>query len=139
MIGQQDGKTYRNVRYAGVARTGLVHTPTLMGEAGTELVIDAPTLARINMRAPQFTNFVMRNRVNQRMDGNYSAIDSNGGNGSGGADNGAMMALLVSTIDRNSALLQYLAENRIEAYTLLSEFEKKRDLRDKSLAKGSLK
>jgi len=139
VIGKQDGKTYRNVRYAGVARTGLVHTPTLMGEAGTELVIDAPTLARINMRAPQFTNFVMRNRVNQRMDGNYSAIDGNGGNGAGGADNSALISMLIGTIDKNNALLQYLSENRIEAYTLLSEFEKKRDLRDKSLAKGSLK
>jgi TP901 family phage tail tape measure protein len=135
VIGAQDGKTYKNVRYAGIASTGLVTRPTLMGEAGTELVIDAPTLSRINMRAPWFNNFVHSNRVNQRADGNYAAIDGQGGS----ADNSAIMGLLVSTIDRNSALLQYLAENKIEAYTVLADFEKKRDLRDKSLAKGSLK
>lgn len=139
VIGAQDGKMYKNVRYAGVARSGFVHKPTLMGEAGTELIIDAPTLSRLNMKAPGFNNFVLNNRVNQRAEGNYAAINGTGGNGANGADNSALMSLLIGTIDKNNSLLQYLAENRIEAYTLLSEFEKTRDLRDKSLTKGSLK
>ena len=138
VIGAQDGKTYRNVRYAGVARSGLVRTPTLMGEAGTELVISAPDLRRLNMKAPGFNNFVLSNRVNQRADGNYAPLQ-NGEQSGSNEDTAKLIAANLYTMDRVANLLDWLTNNRIEAYTLLSEFEKKRDLRDKSLSKGSLK
>jgi TP901 family phage tail tape measure protein len=138
VIGAQDSKLYRNVRYAGVARTGMVHTPTLYGEAGTELVISAPDLRRLNMKAPGFNNFVLNNRVNQRADGNYASLQNGGGSANAVTDNGALIAANMATMNRVANLLEWLTNNRIEAYTLLNEFEKKRDLRDKSLKKGSI-
>jgi hypothetical protein len=118
----------------GRSRTGLVTTPTLYGEAGTELVIDAPTLRRLNTSAPGFNRFVMQNRVvPQRADGNFAPA----GGAAPVVDNTINLAM-IEVLDKNNRLLEYLATNRIEAYTLLSEFEKTRDLRDKSLAKGSI-
>jgi len=138
VMGADDGRTYRNVPYGGVARTGIGSTPTLMFERGDELIVDNPTLRNLRMNAPYVLDAIRKNRVSQRADGNYSQLGSSGGSGSGSApaDNSTFLA---SVIERNSNLLEYLATNRIEAYTLLSDFEKKRDLRDKSLAKGSLK
>ena len=136
VLGAQDGRTYRNVRYAGVARTGMVHTPTLYGEAGTELVISAPDLRRLNMKAPGFNNFVLNNRVNQRADGNYASLQNGGSDRA--ADNSTLIAANMETMNRVANLLEWLTNNRIEAYTLLNDFEKKRDLRDKSLKKGSI-
>jgi TP901 family phage tail tape measure protein len=135
VIGAQDRKLYRNVRYAGVARTGMVHTPTLYGEAGTELVISAPDLRRLNMKAPGFNNFVLNNRVNQRADGNYSPLQNGGGAANAVTDNSAYIA---SVVDRNSALIQYLIDNGLDAFIMLDQFEKKVALRDKSLKKGSI-
>lgn len=135
VLGAQDGRTYRNVRYAGVARTGMVHTPTLYGEAGTELVISAPDLRRLNMKAPGFNNFVLNNRVNQRADGNYSPLQNGGGAANAVTDNSAYIA---SVVDRNSALIQYLIDNGLDAFIMLDQFEKKVALRDKSLKKGSI-
>jgi hypothetical protein len=138
VIGEQDGKTYRNVRYAGRARTGYVTTPTLMGESGTELIIDAPTLRRINTTAPQVLDIIRNNRVvPQRADGSYGAL---GGSASASVtDNSGLIAANLAVMDRVAGLLQWLQENKIEADVSLTKFEQKRDLRDKSLAKGSLK
>lgn len=136
VIGEKDRKLYQNVRYAGIASTGLVTRPTLMGETGKELVISAPDLRRLNMKAPWFNSFVFRNTVGQRADGNYTAIADAGGIST---YNNAVMGALVTVLNKNNELLEYLAENRIEAYTLLSEFEKKRALMDRSKLKGSLR
>ena len=114
----------------------MVRTPTLYGEAGSELVIDAPTLNRLNMKAPSFVPWVMANRVQQRADGNYAPIGNT--TAPSAVDNSALISANIATMNRVANLLEWLATNRIEAYTLLSEFEKKRDLRDKSLKKGSL-
>jgi len=137
VIGAQDRKQYNNVRYAGKARTGLVSTPTLYGEAGTELVISAPDLQRLNMKAPGFNNFVLRNRVNQRADGNYNPINSTGTSNDGNYQ---------VTINANTAVmgevlsyLQFLKANGIEAFLLLDQFQKAQELQARSKAKGSLK
>ncbi len=47
VIGQDDGKTYRNVPYGGVATTGVVTVPTLVGEQGTELIVSAPDFSKL--------------------------------------------------------------------------------------------
>jgi len=138
VIGEQDRKLYRNVRYAGIARTGLVHTPTLYGEAGTELVISAPDLRRLNMKAPGFNSFVFRNTVGQRADGNYAPVAGDN-YANQNIENANIITANMQIMNRVAGLLQWLQENKIEADISLSQFEKKRDLRDKSRAKGSLK
>lgn len=47
VIGQDDGKTYRNVPHAGVATSGIVTVPTLVGEQGTELIVSAPDFSKL--------------------------------------------------------------------------------------------
>jgi hypothetical protein len=138
VIGEDDGRTYRNVPYRGVARTGIVSAPTLMGERGDELIIDNPTLRNIRMNAPYVLSAIKQHRVSQRADGNYSSIDNgvsaSGNSTAGNADNTAMLIAL----DRMIAFLQYLIDNGVKAPIVLSELEAKMELRDKSLKKGSL-
>lgn len=137
VIGAKDGKNYDNVRYAGNSRTGLVTTPTLYGEAGTELVIDAPTLRNLNMKAPGFNQFVMRNRVNQRADGNYSSASTATTSTSGSAAND-VISYNTSVMSEVLAYLQYLKANGIEAFMLYDKFQKDQELLNRSKSKGSL-
>lgn len=137
VIGAKDGKNYDNVRYAGNSRTGLVTTPTLYGEAGTELVIDAPTLRNLNMKAPGFNQFVMRNRVNQRADGNYSSASTTTSATSGSAAND-VISYNTSVMAEVLAYLQYLKANGIEAFMLYDKFQKDQELLNRSKSKGSL-
>jgi len=136
VVGADDGRTYMNVPYRGVARTGIVTRPTLMGERGDELIVDNPTLRNIRMNEPWLINRIKHYRVQQRAGGNYSAVDNNAsGSGSSPAyDNTAML----NALDRMIAFLQYLIDNGVKAPIVLSELEAKIALRDKSLKKGSI-
>jgi hypothetical protein len=136
VIGEQDGKVYRNVPYTGVARTGIINHPTLVGEE-PEIVIDNPTTRNIIMNAPWLLGEIKKYRVPQRAGGKYDAINNSTSGGSQPVvDNSAMMA---AVIERNSQLLQYLIDNGIDAFVILTQLEKQQALRDKSLQKGSLK
>ena len=138
VIGADDGRVYRNVPYAGVARTGEITRPTLMGERGDELVVDNPTLRNLRMNAPWVLDTIRKSRVIQRADGNYAAIGSNaqGGTSVQVQDNSAVM---LAVIDKNTQLLQYLIDNGIDAFVMLNQLEKQQALQAKSLKKGSLK
>ena len=131
VVGASDGRTYRNVPYRGVARTGIYRSPVLVAERGDELIVDNPTLRNIRMDAPHLLNEINRYRVPQYADGRWNAMPQAGGSKSD-------LLVNTSTMDKLNALLEWYQTNRIEAYTVLSEFEAKRDLRDKSLKKGSL-
>jgi len=143
VIGADDGKVYRNVPYRGVARTGIVTSPTLMGERGDELVVDNPTLRNIRMNAPGVLDVIRRNRVSQRASGNYSAIGDSGDGGDNTnkatTDSNAVIAANISVMSRLGQLIQYLIDNGIDAFVILSQLEKQQALRDKSVKKGSLK
>ena len=106
VVGAQDNQLYRNVPYGGNARTGLVTTPTLYGERGTELVIDAPTLSRLNMKVPNFNSFVLANRVNQRADGNYAPAQS----GAASAGSNTVMLTMIATLQKKQRTAR-LSEN----------------------------
>lgn len=141
VIGQQDGKTYRNIPYRGVARTGLVTTPTLVGEAGSEVIIDNPTLRNIHMNAPYVIDIINRNRVPQRASGNYSSIDNGmpGTSASSVNDNSSLIIANIEVMKEMIALLRYLKENGVDAWVLLSDLEKQQILSAKSKKKGSPK
>lgn len=138
VVGADDRRTYRNVPYRGIARTGIVSRPTLMGERGDELIIDNPTLRNIRLNAPYLLDDVRRLRVGQRAYGKWDTAGVQSEKGSPGLTSQLILDENVKIMQEVSSLLRWLKENRIEAYTVLSEFEKKRDLRDKSLRKGSL-
>ena len=83
VLGEDDGKLYSNVPYKGMATTGIVSTPTLVSETGSELIVSAPDLKALqqHMNYPiiiQALNDVRYGTVPQRAQGNYSALDNNG-------------------------------------------------------------
>lgn len=132
VVGADDGRTYRGVKYGGAARTGVVSAPTLMGERGDELIVDNPTLRNIRMNAPHLIGEVLRHRVPQRASGNYGAVGSEAGSvGTGVGDSSDVMREV-------AGLLRWLKENRIESYMVFSEFEKSRALYNKSEQHGNL-
>ena len=138
VVGADDRRTYRNVPYRGIARTGIVSRPTLMGEKGDELIIDNPTLRNIRMNAPGLISEVMRMRVRQRASGKWNTDTASNDGGLSGSIVQLVLDENTKTMQEVVMLLRWLRENRIEAYTVLNDFEKKRDLRDKSVRKGSL-
>ena len=139
VMGEDDGVVYRNVPYRGVARTGIVNSPTLVAERGDELIVDNPTLRNIRMNAPWVLNTIRTMRVAQRAEGNYSSLNSNSGTQSGSGtsvvDNSA---ILLSALDRMIALLEYLRDNGVIAPIVLTELDKAYALRAQSEKKGSI-
>ena len=133
VVGAQDNQLYRNVPYGGNARTGLVTTPTLYGERGTELVIDAPTLSRLNMKVPNFNSFVLANRVNQRADGNYAQAQS----GAASAGSNTVMLTMIATLQKNNELLDYLKTHGVEAFMLYDKAQQQQRIYEESIKKGS--
>ncbi len=133
VIGNEDGQRYRNVRYMGTASTGIVSTPTLIAEKGDELIVDNPTLRNIRMNAPYLLSQIREMRVSQRAKGNYSSIDGSTSTAISVTDNKELIDVLGAV----KSLLKYLAENKIEAGILLSDFEKKRKIYNESLTRGS--
>ena len=90
------------------------------------------------MNAPGLISEVMRMRVRQRASGKWNTDTASNDGGLSGSIVQLVLDENTKTMQEVASLLRWLRENRIEAYTVLSEFEKKRDLRDKSVRKGSL-
>jgi len=79
VIGEQDGRTYKNVPYTGPAKTGMVYQPTLVGERGAELVVSAPDMKALqrHINYPvivQALKDVRMGVVPQRAAGKYDSV-----------------------------------------------------------------
>lgn len=133
VIGEDDHRTYRNVPYAGAARSGIIRTPTLVAERGDELIVSNPHLRRIQMNEPDLIHRMMRHRVPQRADGKYDSVQS-----AGGAGINEVLAGNMAAMRELSLILKYLKENGIDAYVLISELEKTRAKRDKAVKLGGI-
>lgn len=133
VIGADDGRTYSNVPYIGDARTGVVSTPTLMGEYGGELVVNAPDFRALqrHVNYPLVLQAIQQSRqpgtVPQRAEGNYSQVPQSPQ--SPAVDNAVMAELLM--------LLRYLKENGLQAHVVLSELQRKQELLSQSQKIGS--
>lgn len=80
VIGEDDGKTYRDVPYIGPAPTGIVHRTALISERGDELIINAEDLARLqrHVNYPLVIDAIQdarSGRVPQRVAGNYQTLN----------------------------------------------------------------
>lgn len=76
VIGQDDGRMYRNVNHTGtVRRSGIVNQgqKTLINEQGGEMILTAPHTRNLMMNYPALMNALMATRVPQRAVGNYQA------------------------------------------------------------------
>lgn len=133
VVGADDGHTYLGVPYAGLAQTGFVSTPTLMGELGRELVVSSPDLVRLqrHINYPLVISAINDARagsVPQRAAGNYSQVDK---------PVSTTAVLAPATINRLNQLLEYLASNGVQSTVLLSEFERKQYIQSASRKIGS--
>jgi len=136
VIGAEDGKAYNNVPYVGPAKTGIIHTPTLVAEAGSELIVDNHTLSNIRMNAPWVLEEIQKARTPQRASGNYDSISNINSTGSN-QEMQLLLAELRITIDQLVDVLEWIKANGIEAPIVLSELQKKIDLYNKSKNRGT--
>lgn len=82
VIGEDDGKSYRDIPYIGNAPTGIVRRTSLISENGAELIINAEDLVRLqkHVNYPLVLSAIEDARtghISQRASGNYSIIDKN--------------------------------------------------------------
>lgn len=133
VIGADDGRKYRGVPYKGLAQTGFVSTPTLMGEQGRELVVSAPDLVRLqrHINYPLILSAINEARsgsVQQRAEGNYSQIQQ---------------PTITGTIpdseilNRLSMAIEKLLKNGVRSAVVLSDIQRKQYLHDTSRKIGS--
>lgn len=130
VVGEDDGKTYRDVPYIGPAPTGIVHRTALISERGDELIINAEDLARLqkHVNYPLVIDAIQdarSGRVPQRAAGNYTPVET-------GSYNAISSPTPETTSQDEGKINQLIAELRSLIATLkhLKAYVVLRDLRD---------
>lgn len=136
VIGEDDGRTYRDVPYIGDSPTGIVRRTSLISESGAELIINAEDLSRLqhHINYPivvQAIQDARSGRVPQRAEGNYDPIRNStfrtSQTTSSPTDKEANLAQLIKELHALIEKLKYL-----KAYVVLRELNEAQELADKS-------
>ncbi len=136
VIGEDDGRTYRDVPYIGDSPTGIVRRTSLISESGAELIINAEDLSRLqhHINYPivvQAIQDARSGRVPQRAEGNYDPIRNSTSRisqtTSSPTDKEANLAQLIKELHALIEKLKYL-----KAYIVLRELNEAQELADKS-------
>ena len=136
VIGEDDGRTYRDVPYIGDSPTGIVRRTSLISESGAELIINAEDLSRLqhHINYPivvQAIQDARSGRVPQRAEGNYDLIRNSTSHTSqttsSPTDKEANLAQLIKELHALIEKLKYL-----KAYIVLRELNEAQELADKS-------
>ena len=136
VIGEDDGRTYRDVPYIGNSPTGIVRRTSLISESGAELIINAEDLSRLqhHINYPivvQAIQDARSGRVPQRAEGNYDPIRNSTSRisqtTSSPTDKEANLAQLIKELHALIEKLKY-----IKAYVVLRELNEAQELADKS-------
>ena len=136
VIGEDDGRTYRDVPYIGDSPTGIVRRTSLISESGAELIINAEDLSRLqhHINYPivvQAIQDARSGRVPQRAEGNYDPIRNSTSRisqtTSSPTDKEANLAQLIKELHALIEKLKYL-----KAYVVLRELNEAQELADKS-------
>ena len=130
VIGEDDGRTYRDVPYIGDSPTGIVRRTSLISESGAELIINAEDLSRLQHHI-NYPIVVRSGRVSQRAEGNYDPIRNSTSRisqtTSSPTDKEANLAQLIKELHALIEKLKYL-----KAYVVLRELNEAQELADKS-------
>ncbi|MCS2990921.1 hypothetical protein NXY02_15870 [Bacteroides fragilis] len=136
VIGEDDGRTYRDVPYIGDSPTGIVRRTSLISESGAELIINAEDLSRLqhHINYPivvQAIQDARSGRLPQRAEGNYDPIRNSTSRisqtTSSPTDKEANLAQLIKELHALIEKLKYL-----KAYIVLRELNEAQELADKS-------
>lgn len=138
VIGEMDGRKYRGVPYIGTPPSGIVSSPALISESGSELIVNANDLQRLkrHINYPLIVQAINEVRgmgsVRQHVEGQYTAVATS----SAPETNYTLPSAL---LERLAIVLESIERDGIPASVALSEFEKKQRLRDRSRKIGSKK
>lgn len=140
VIGRTDGRTYRGVPYIGTAPTGIVESPALISERGTELIVNADDLQRLqrHVNYPLVVQAINESRgggntVGQRASGNYGSISSTPTTASSKGGETIYTALM----ERLTSAIERLERDGIAADVVLTDLERKQKQRERSRKIGS--
>lgn len=135
VIGESDGKNYRNIPYIGHTQTGIVRRTSLVSENGAELIINAEDLSRLqkHINYPLVLSAIEDARnghVPQRASGNYAAIDYSIPN-SQDAPEADMSATELEKLIKEIGILINTLKN-LKAYVSLRDIRNAEELDEKS-------
>lgn len=137
VIGASDGRTYSSVPYIGPAPTGIVSSPALISERGSELIVNADDLRRLqkHINYPLVVQAIneSRGRVTQYAQGNYRIPNTPAPTRPTPVPSGMNDGL----IERLAAAIENLERNGVSASVALTELDRKQKLRDRSRKLGS--
>ena len=128
VIGEQDGRRY-DAPYIGPSPTGIVRSPALIAENGSELIVNAEDLQRLqkHMNWPLVLQAIADSRrpqpVAQHASGSYPQDTARPVPSPAGAD---------PVMRRLADVLEDMVRNGVKAPVVLSEIEKKRELLERS-------
>ena len=140
VIGSDDNKLYREVPYLGPAPTGIVRSPALISENGAELIVNAEDLMRLqrHVNYPLVLQAINDSRtgkmVPQHEVGRYP-IDSHPNQDSPSQAEGLSPEL----VRRLTEAIIHLNTEGVPSYVVLSDLERKQELRSRSRRYGSKK
>ena len=126
VIGEDDGRLYRDVPYIGQAPTGIVERPALISETGRELIVSAPVLERLRVH-PDFAfvvsaiNDAREGRIRQHAEGAYPLkADVRPSSTAQGPDLAEILLSIAERIDR--------LPREQRSYVLLDDLNRKEEL-----------
>ena len=130
VIGLDDGKPY-HVPYIGSV-TGIVDSPALISENGSELIVNADDLRRLQRHVDYpvvvgAINDARMGYVPQHSEGSYKRIDDYKPMASGSSSSDETVALL-----REVLVLLRMLPTRLRAYVLQSDLNEAEELKNKS-------
>ena len=135
VIGEDDGKTYRDVPYIGAAPTGIVRRTSLVSENGAELIVNAEDLTRLqkHINYPLVIGAIEDARnghVPQRASGNYENIEKLSPNNREATPNNMSPAEFSGLIKELGSLIITL--KNLKAYVTLRDIRDAEELDEKS-------
>lgn len=135
VIGESDGKNYRDVPYIGHTQTGIVRRTSLVSENGAELIINSEDLSRLqkHINYPLVLGAIEDARnghVPQRASGNYAAIDNSIRNSLEPPETDISATELEKLIKEIGALINTL--KNLKAYVSLRDIRNAEELDEKS-------
>lgn len=137
VIGASDGRTYTGVPYIGPAPTGIVSSPALISERGSELIVNADDLRRLqkHINYPLVVQAIneSRGRVTQYAQGKYRIPNTPAPTRPTPVPSGMNDGL----IERLVVAIENLERNGVSASVALTELDRKQQLRDRSRKLGS--
>lgn len=137
VIGASDGRNYNGVPYIGPAPTGIVNSPALISERGSELIVNADDLRRLqkHINYPLVVQAINESRghITQYSQGNYTMQNIP----SLIKPTNEPLGIDSDLIQRLTSAIEHLEREGIQADVVLTELERKQKRRDRARMIGS--